>query len=346
MSDTLMDRVADKVLRDSLGVRAGENVTIETWNTGLAFAERTVLGARRIGAAPTLLFEDEATFVESVRSTPPKFLGAMGDHERALLSRTDAYIFVPGPVLAGSPILSREELTSSTAYNPSWYEAANKAKLRGVRMLFGYVGTNGARILHRPLDRIVRHQLAACLADFQKVRRTGLALSRLLGPRSKVVVRAEEEELSFELGSEDALDDGVVDRRDLAAGGNMVNMPPGYYAREILRTSLTGAVRLHAPVPRIGRIADLRFEFDRGRLTKWECETDQRWLNELVKSTPKDRRTFGAVALGLNPELRRGFGQDRLTEGAVTFFGIYQGTARAASLDASGIPVVSKGKLV
>ena len=346
MSLKLMDRVADKVLRESLGVRAGENVTIETWNTGLAFAERAVVRARHLGAASTLLFEDETTFVESARSTPRQFRGRMGEHERALLSRTNAYIFVPGPVLAGSPRLSREALTSSTAYNSSWYEAAKKANLRGVRMLSGYVGVDGARMLHRPLDRIVREQLKACLVDFRRVRRTGLSLSRFLRPRRKVAVSAEGEELSFELGGEDALDDGVVDRRDLAAGGNMVNMPPGYYAREIFRPSINGAVRLCAPVPRIGKIADLRFEFDHGRLTKWQSVTDQRWLNDLVKSTPKERRTFGAVAVGLNPKLRRGFGQDRLVEGAVTFMGMFQGTTRGPSVEVGGKPVIREGKLV
>lgn len=346
MSVTLMDRVADKVLRESLDVRAGQTVTVETWNTGLDFAQRAVLRTRQLGAAPTLLFEDETTFVESVRRTPRRSLGLMGDHERALLSRTDAYIFVPGPTLAGSRSLSSAALTSSTAYNSSWYLEAKRARLRGVRMLFGYVGADGAKLLQRPLDRITEHQLSACLADFRKVRRTGLALPRLLRPRRTVVLKAEGEELRFELGRDEALDDGVVDTADLAAGRNMVNMPPGYYAREILPQSLAGAVRLHAPVPRIGKVADLRLEFDRGRLTRWQSEADQRWLDDLVKSTPTVRRTLGALAIGLNPVLRRGFGQDRLVEGAVTFFGMVQATARAASLDAGGRSVVDGDKLV
>lgn len=346
MNVTVLDRVADRVLRGSLDVRAGQNVTIETWNLGLDFARRAVLHTRQLGAAPALLFEDEATFVESARMTPRRYLGLMGDHERALLSRTDAYIFVPGPALAGSRSLSSDALTRSTAYNPSWYQEAKNARLRGVRMLFGYVGADGAKLLDRPLDRIVGHQLSACLADFRKVRRTGVALSRLLRPRRTVVLKAEGEELRFELGRDEALDDGVVDMADLAAGRNMVNMPPGYYAREILPQSLAGAVRLHAPLPRIGKVADLRLEFDCGRLTGWQSETDQRWLDDLVKSTPTVRRTLGAVAIGLNPVLRRGFGQDRLVEGAVTFFGMIQATAHGASLDAGGRSVVDYDTLV
>ena len=125
----------------------------------------------------------------------------------------------------------------------------------------------------------------------------------------------------------------------------MTNVPPGYYAREIVTPSLNGTVRLYAPVPRIGAVADLRLEFRRGRLVHWESEADQRWLNDLVRTTSKERRTFGAVAIGLNPVLRNGYGQDRLVEGAVTFFGMFQGTSRAPDLEASGGTVVTEGRL-
>lgn len=346
MSPSLLDRVADKVLRESLRVRAGENVTIETWNTGLDFALRTALRARRIGAASTLLFEDEDTFVQGVRLSPRKYLGRMGEHEQALLSRTDAYVFVPSPLLGGSPRLAPGEVASSTAYNSSWYDTAKKARLRGVRMMFGYVGTDLAEVLRKPLDRIVEHQLTASLVDFRKVRRAGLALSRVLRPGCEVVVAADGERLRFELGQEDALDDGMVDRRDLSTGGNMTNMPPGYYAREIVPSSLTGAVQLYAPVPRIRAMADLRLEFNRGRLTNWSSEKNPRWLNGLIAATPENRRKLSAVGVGLNPYLRDGYGQDRLAQGAVTFFGMFQGTTRVPTVEVDGSPIVRENALV
>lgn len=346
MNPSLLDRVADKVLRESLRVRAGESLTIETWNTGLAFAKSTELSARRRGAVPMLLFEDEDTFVEGVRSTPKKHLGQMGEHERALLSHTDAYVFIPGPVLGGAPRLSPNEVTSSTAYNSSWYDAAKSARLRGVRMTFGYIGADLARVLRKPVGRVVEHQLMAALVDLPKVRRVGLALSRLLRPRRNVAVKADGETLRFELGREDALDDGVVDRRDLATGSNMTNMPPGYYGREIVPSSLTGTVRLYGPVPRIGAMADFRLRFDHGRLTDWSSDESPRWLNSLIEATPKERRRLTAVVVGLNPDLRKGYGQDRLAQGAVTFFGIFQGTVRAATLEVDGGPVIRESTFV
>ncbi|MGI0070652.1 MAG: hypothetical protein ACRECT_01010 [Thermoplasmata archaeon] len=213
-------------------------------------------------------------------------------------------------------------------------------------MTFGYVGPELAGILRRPERQIVEHQLAASLTDLPEVRRLGLRLSKLLTPRADVTVKAEGESIRFVLGAEDALDDGLVDRHDLAAEGNMTNMPPGYYAREISGPSLTGTARLHAPVPRIGTIADLRLEFDHGRITNWSSEVDPRWLTQLVKTTPKRRRRLTAVAIGLNPSLREGYGQDRLMEGAVTFYGMFQGTTHRATLAVNGRVVVDRGSMV
>ena len=346
MNRRLLDQVAEKVLRDSLRLKKGEHVTIETWNTGLPFAERVWVHARMAGAVPVLLFEDEDSFVEGYRKGTKETAGQMGEHEYALLSKTDAYVFIPGPVLGGSSKLTRDEFAASTRYNPSWYEAAKRAKLRAARMLFGYVGPELAKALRKPIHEIIDHQLRSTLVDFQEVRANAQKVSKLLRPGSTATLRAEGMTLRFELGEEGGLDAGIVRNKDAAAGENMVNIPPGYFGREIAHGTMSGTVRLHAPVPRLRTVADLRFEFEGGKLTSWKSTKSQDWLDSLVKSTPKDRRRLGAVIVGLNPALRRGYGQDRLVEGSVTLFGMFQAAARFADLDLDGTPLVANDVLV
>jgi leucyl aminopeptidase (aminopeptidase T) len=346
MNRRLLDRVAEKVLCDSLRVKKHENVTIETWNTGLPFAERVSVKTREIGANPVLLLEDEDSFVEGLRVGTKDAAGRMGEHENALLSKTDAYVFIPGPVLGGSSRLTRDELAAATRYNPSWYTTAKNAKLRGVRMLFGYVGPEMAKVLSKPIDEVVEHQLRSALVDLQKVGANARKASRTLKPGSSATLKAEGEVLRFQLGKDSGVDAGVVSPEKLRAGENMVNVPPGYFAREIAAGTMSGAVRLHAPVSRLRTVVDLRFEFDHGKLTSWDCPRNQSWLDDLVKATPPERQSFGAVVIGLNPTIRRGYGQDRLTEGAVSFFGMFQSTARSTSLDVDGKPVVANDSLL
>ena len=346
MDERLVNRVAERVLLESLHLTEGENVTIEAWNNGLPFAQRTLVRARRLGAVPVLLFEDEESYVEGLRGAPKAIVGKMGRHEYALLSATDAYVFIPGPLLGGSPKLSREEVVAYTRYNSSWYKAAKSARLRGVRLTFGYAGEEMARVLRRSLPDIVEHQLKASLVDFRKIRLTGMRLARQMERGAKVTVRAEGEELNFELGRGEEIDDGMVDRKDVAAGNNMTNVPPGYLAREIAKETLSGTVRLHAPLPRLGTSADVRLDFAKGRLKAWKSEEDQEWLDALVRMMPEERRTFSDVLLGLNPSMNYGYAQDRLVEGAVTVFGMFQGTTKKGSLEVNGRLLVDEGKLL
>jgi len=255
-------------------------------------------------------------------------------------------VFIPGPVLGGSPKLSREEVVAYTRYNSSWYKAAKSAGLRGVRLTFGYAGEEMARVLRKSLPDIVEHQLKASLVDFRKIRRMGMRLARQMERGAKVVVRAESEELNFELGKEEEIDDGMVDRSDVAAGNNMTNIPPGYLAREIAKETVSGAVRLHAPIPRLDTSADLRLEFARGRLKAWKSEENQEWLDALVRMLPEERRTFSDILVGLNPSMNYGYAQDRLVEGAITLSGMFQGTTRKGSLEVNGRLLVEQGKLV
>jgi aminopeptidase len=347
MGAPLLDQVADKVLRESLRVRSGESVAIEAWNTGLGFAERVSVRARRMGAFPLLLFEDEEAYVEGVRQTPPRWVGKMGPHEYALLAKTDAYVFVPAPVLGGaSSRLSPAKTERATAYNAAWYAAAKRARLRGVRLLFGYVGPEMARALGKPVREIVDHQLRGALVDLRKVQANARWIATRLRAGSWATLRTEAGVLRFQTGTEDGLDAGVVGPDKLAAGENMVNIPPGYYGREIVPGTMSGAVTLHAPVPRLRDVVDLRFEFEHGKLTSWECPGHPEWLNERVRSTPLDRRRLASVIIGLNPALRRGYGRDGLVEAAVSFFGMIQCVARSADLDLDGRPVVANDAFV
>ncbi len=89
--------LARAVLQKNLGVRRGENVTIEAWTAGLPWAEAFVLESYRLQAKPMLHFVDEETYWAAVEEFPATTLGRVGSHEWAALRETDAYVFLYGP---------------------------------------------------------------------------------------------------------------------------------------------------------------------------------------------------------------------------------------------------------
>ena len=60
------DRLARQVLTVRLRLKAGENVTIETYPTALPWALGFVREARRLGARPVLHYEDERSYWTAV----------------------------------------------------------------------------------------------------------------------------------------------------------------------------------------------------------------------------------------------------------------------------------------
>jgi leucyl aminopeptidase (aminopeptidase T) len=346
--ESLYQKVARKVMSETLRMKKGETLTIESWNNGLPFARRLVVEARRIGAIPVVIFEDESAYIEGVRVTPKDVLGNMGKQEYGLLAGSDAYVFIPGPPIgAYSPRLSREEVADSTKYNRSWYEAAEKARLRGARFPFGYVGKDYAKLLRKRPEEVARHQLKAALADLSSISANAMVVGKALQDGAQGTVLTAGGKLEFTLQGDLEVQDGVVDEDDVAGGANMAYMPPGYVSKQVDPASAKGTVALSPVVTRLGLLADARLEFEGGKLVGWKSRGSPKVLAELVEAVQPEKRALSSVMVGLNPLMRYENGQDRMVSGSIGLGGFgFLGTVRKGSLTVAGKGLVQKGKLV
>jgi leucyl aminopeptidase (aminopeptidase T) len=345
--EALYEKVAKKILSETLRMKKGETLTIETWNNGLPFARRLVVQARRIGVIPVVIFEDESAYIEGVRVTPKDILGSMGKHEHGLLAGSDAYVFIPGPPIgAYSPRLSREEAADSTKYNHSWYEAAEKARLRGARLPFGYVGKEYAKLYRKRPEEIVRHQLKAALADFPSIAASGRAIGQALQDGALGTLLTVDSRLEFALRGDLEIEDGVVDEDDVAGGYNMTYVPPGFLSKQVDPASAKGTVALSPSVTRLGLLTDAKLEFEGGKLVRWESQGSSKMLSELVEAVQPERRALSLITVGLNPLMKYENGQDRIVSGAVGLGGFgFSGAVRRGSLSVAGRNLVQKGTL-
>lgn len=345
--EALYDKVARKVISETLRLKKGETLTIEAWNSGLAFARHLVVEAKRIGAIPIVVFEDESAYIEGVKVTPKDVLGSMGKHEYGLLAGSDAYVFIPGPPIgAYSPHLSRQEVTDSTKYNRSWYEAAEKARLRGARLPFGYVGKEYAKLIKRRPEEVARHQLRAALGDFASISASGSAVGQTLKDGAQATLVTPGARLEFSLSGDMEVEDGVVSDVDVAGGYNMTYVPPGYVLKEVDLASAKGSVTLSPSMTRIGLLTDARLEFEAGRLVRGKSRRSAKMLEELVEAVTPEKRALTSVIVGLNPLMRYEYGQDRMVSGAVGLAGFgFTGTVRRGSLSVGGKSLIEKGNL-
>ncbi len=344
----LEEQVARKVVSESLRLKKGESVTVESWNNGLTLAQRFVVEARRVGALPIMIFEDEDTYVESVRNTPKDTVGKMGRHEYELLAASDAYFFIPNEILeAYTKRLTPEEVDQATGYGSSWYEAAEKAKLRGARMSFGFAGKELARMLGKRLEEITTHQLKATLVDFGALKKSGKELESNLPNNSAGVLISGGLQLEFEFEDGMGLEDGVVDDEDISTGHNMAYLPPGMLTKDVKVGSLSGKIKLSPTLTWLGMVDDAVLEFEGGRLVRWSSRSSKKRLDSLINDQPENERRVNRVTIGLNPLVRYGYGEDRFVAGSIGISGLeFTGIVRNGTLRTDQTVLVDKGKLV
>jgi aminopeptidase len=346
----LHSQLAKKVVSHSVHLKQGDSVTVETWNNGLEFAKEVVKEARKVGALPILILEDEEVYISGLKNTPKEYLGKMGKHEYNLLSTTDAYVFIPGPPIGVyTPMVPTEEGSAATSYNSSWYEAAEKAGVRGVRLTFGYVGPDVSKLLGKKQDEIVRRQLKASLVDSDILQNSGRPILAMLGDGAEAKLETGSVSLAFNLKGDTGIEDGVADDADVAGKNNISYVLPGMIWKEIDPTTASGSIKISGAITRLGLVGESLLEFENGKLVTWTSKnkSTQQKLDSIVGNLTSERRVLSMITIGLNPLLPYGYAQDRFVAGSVGLSGFgFTGIVKNATLKIGAESVVEKGKLV
>jgi aminopeptidase len=306
----LATQVAHNVLANTLQVRRGENVVIETWSESLPWAKPFVNEARRMGANPMLLYEDEASFWEALQAGEGHHTGRVGAHEWAAMEKSSAYVFFHGPSeWPRQDDLPPKKLKGVAAYNQDWYRRAAKAKIRGARMFLGRTSQLSADRWRLDLDAWREELLRASLVPPSDMHRLGSRVGdRLRRGKSVRVSHSNGTDLTFKLGKFPIqLDDALVDASDLKAGNNMANIPGGVVGVCIDHTSVEGEViGNHTNYPPSGPVTGPRWSFTRGHLASQSYESGgEPLMAAFAKAPHAGRDRLGFISVGLNPEITK-----------------------------------------
>ena len=358
-----VERMAHVVLRDTLRVRPGENVTIEAWSGSVPWARAFVAEARRLGALPMTLYEDEELFWDAASSGKLGSLGKVGDHEWAALGKTDAYVFFFGPSewprFENLPERVRSRVQ---AYNREWYRRARRAKLRGARMFVGRTSPQAADVFHVDLDRWRDELVRATLVPPATMHRVGKKIAqRLLRGRTVRISHPNGTDLTLQLKQYPVqLDDGLVDADDLRAGNNMTWMPSGVVGAAVDESFGEGRIVANravylSPGPAEGGEWTLRD----GRLRSFSYGRGAEHFEKPYGEAPKGRDQPGFLSIGLNPEISMSPQMEDQELGALTFRiggNKFSGgrnpceffswlVVRGADVSVDGRPLVTGGKI-
>jgi aminopeptidase len=359
--------VARALLGGALGVRRGEHVVVRSWNHTLPWAAACVTEARRMGARPVLLLEDESAFWRSVDAGPSsrRWAGVLRP-VRAALERADALVYFPGP--ADRPrlhALPPHLLAPFLGADDEWLSVAKSARLRAVRCLLGYASDAQAEHWGVP-GAMWRSQLIRGITDvdYGALRRDGARAARLLRTgRELRITAANGTDLTLRLrGRMPWVDDGSVDADDRRRGRVMSAAPAGSVVVAVDETSAEGMAVANRPsFLSPGRAEGGQWEVEGGRLRNyWYTEGGEAFETDFARA-PRGRETVALFALGLNPALPAGVPQAEDEEaGTVTLAvggnTLYGGRNRCrflswitigeATVAVDGAPLCDRGKVL
>jgi leucyl aminopeptidase (aminopeptidase T) len=322
-SEETRQKVANSILTRNLKVQRGERVIVEGWNHTLPWAVALSREARRIGAQPLILYEDEPAYWDAVDDGDAKIVGAAAKHESAAVLNTDVYIHMWGPGdrvrLNHLPNATQEKLF---AFNSGWYVTARKAGLRGARLEIGRPYPSLAKAYDIDEAAWGDAMVEATLVDPASLRRAATPIAAALKRGSEVRIRHDNgTDLTLGLAKrEPTVWDAMVPppaRR--GRFGMLQGIPNGAVRVGLKETVADGTIVAN----RTSFYEDMgatggTFHFTDGKLT--EATFDQggeRFDRDFAKGG-KGRDQPGWIGIGLNPKLNNTPPIEDIERGAIT----------------------------
>jgi leucyl aminopeptidase (aminopeptidase T) len=366
--ESKMRGLARNVLQNTLRMKRGENLLIETWSATLPWATSFVVEARILGARPMLVVEDEEAYWKSVAEAPAANVGYVGSHDWAALKASDAHMYFYGPLdTAKEDALPRSIIHRIDAADHEWFRLTEKFGVRSARWDLGRTSERLAERYGVDLDRWRRELVEAASLDPHGLQKDGRRVGELFRRgRTVRITHPNGTDLELRLaGRVPRVDDGVIDETDLREGNAVVVVPSGVTTVSVDESWAEGTFVSNTPGVMFSHGDDLplrggEWTFQRGHLIHFAFESgEDRFRRELTRSGAGADRP-GLVAIGLNSQISSIpllFDQVR---GAVTFaigrnahvggksrsprFSAYQ-SLQGATVEVDGKVAVDQGSL-
>ncbi len=358
-------RVAHAVLANNLKVRKGEAVLIESWTHALPYVPAFVREARRLGARPTVLYEDEQSWWSAVDAGHTKVLGRLSEAERAAIKNSDVYVYFWGPEdrprANALPDNVQEEVVG---FNEEWYRLAAKAGLRGVRMHVGQATTPQAKVFGLDSKKWQAQMLEAGSVSARRMRAKGQKVLRALEGGSELRIQHPNgTDITLRLkGVHGRVDAGFVGAAEMKRPyGLLTNNPSGQVLVGIDRSKAEGTFVSNRSVYLGPNMFDgVRWTFEQGRLVSHSIKTGSEIFEKQYGDAPKGRDKLSLLSIGLNPKAKQLPPCEDTEEGAImagiggnTGFGgslrvPFQGFGLlgGSTVEVDGKPLIRAGKVL
>lgn len=313
--------VAGRLLRTSVGVRAGERVTILGRADSLEFCEALELECRRLGALPFVVIGSDAALLAALHdeSIPETTLAQASPQLLAALEASDLVI---------TTFFERAEPAHFGKVSPARLRALKQSEEAPSNIIYDgkrrWVGTEvptpgQARSLGQDWPSLNTMFWQAMQADYPLLERQARRLARRLAETKKLRLRDAAGKTDLLLpqaagGRPLERDDGIISAEDLAEGAVYLNLPSGEVCFAPPEQSAYGKAFIETAYWQGQPIRGLELEFVGGVVRPVRAESGFELFCEVVRNSGGDSARLGEFGIGLNPAVTRVTGLTLLDE--------------------------------
>ena len=363
---TWAPKLARNVLRNTLGLKKGETLTIEAWPLALPWLDAFLIEARKMGVLPMVLYESESAYWTNIEQGRAESLGKLGAQEWAALKESNAYVFFWGPAdRTRWHKLSDATMKTLTAHEEEWFKVMKDRGLRMCRLELARATEELAQEYGISYSGWVKELLEASTLDPKQMVLDGRKISAMFESGRKVLVtHPNGTKLELHLkGRKPYVDDGIIDEADVKSGFGESTVPSGVVMVAVDEEFAEGKFKANRPTrfgPSMGMADQGSWDFKNGRLVKFKYTKGEKEFNRIYVKAGPERDRIGTLTIGLNPKIRDSPLFEDQERGVVTIYiggnewlgGANKGefktwlVLRGADVTVDGEPLLKAGKIV
>ena len=293
-TDQRITHLAQNIVNNSLKVKKGETVYIETFGSSTKeMLEALITAVAKAGGTPFYYFNDNAFIKCVVENAQKEQVQGWTDLHKYLMQKADCYVAVRGYDDMFAFADTGEQ--ANALYRQVFQEQVHmRERLPHTRWcVLRYPNSAMAAMSRMSLKGFEDFYFDACLLDYRKMGKAMQPLKELMDKASKVHIVGPDTDLTFSIA-------GI---KSIICDGTM-NIPDGEVYTAPVKDSINGYVQFNTDTTYSGVFySNIRLEFENGRIVKGTSSANNDKFQQIL-DIDAGSRYMGEFAFGVNPYIK------------------------------------------
>ena len=289
MTDPRVTQLAENLINNAIGLKAGENILIETTDTPDEVSTELIKAVAKVDGNAFVHNSCSRVRRELIKSATKEQIALRAELDLAEMKRMQAYIAIRGAdnAMENCDIDDEKMLMYRTMTEEVLNYRVNKTRWCVLR----WPNPSMAQGAKMSTEAFEDFYFKACLADYPKMAAAAKPLVELMNKTDKVRLVAKGTDINFSIKGVGAV----------PCCGNM-NIPDGEVYSAPVRDSINGVIQYNTPTLYEGKhFSNVRLEFKNGKIVNATCESGDNEKLNAIFDTDEGARYVGEFAIGFNP---------------------------------------------